>query len=73
MTLTAITQEPPRELAHRESDGLEVTLSWQPTTDRLTVCVRDHRRGAYFEIEPDASLALETFHHPYSYADSSLV
>ncbi len=73
MTVTAITHDPPRELAHRESDGLEVTLFWYPPTNRLTVCVRDHRHGAHFEIEPDARLALETFYHPYSYVDSSVV
>jgi len=57
-----------RELAHRSNDGIDVTLFWHADTDGLTVCVCDQRRGAYFEIEPDAGHALDAFHHPYSYA-----
>jgi hypothetical protein len=60
-----------RELAHRSNDGLDVTLFWHPGTDELTVCVCDTRRGAYFEIEPEKSNALDAFHHPYSYASLS--
>jgi hypothetical protein len=71
-TITRIPQ-PPRELAHRESDGLEVTLLWQPETDGLTVCVCDHKRGAYFVIEPEPSQGLDAFYHPYSYAANSVV
>jgi hypothetical protein len=62
-----------RELAHRSNDGLDVTLFWHPETDELTVCVCDQHRGAYFEIEPEASLALDVFYHPYSYAPLSSV
>jgi hypothetical protein len=62
-----------RELAHRSNDGIEVTLFWQPGTDVLTVCVCDERRGAYFEIEPEAKDALDAFYHPYSYASLSSV
>ena len=62
-----------RELAHRSNDGLDVTLFWHTHTDQLTVCVSDQRRGAYFEIEPEASEALDAFYHPYSYASLSFV
>jgi hypothetical protein len=62
-----------RELAHRSNDGIDVTLFWQPVTDELTVCVCDQRRGAYFEIEPEANDALDAFYHPYSYASLSSV
>ena len=72
MTLTAIRQQP-RELAYRVNDGLEVTLFWHPTTDELTVCVCDQRRGVYFEIHPEARLALDVFYHPYSYVGESHV
>jgi hypothetical protein len=60
-----------RELAHRSSGGIDVTLFWQPQTDELTVCVCDQRRGAYFEFEPEAEHALDAFYHPYSYAPLS--
>ena len=62
-----------RELAHRSNDGLDVTLFWHPDTDELTVCVCDQRRGAYFEIEPEANGALDAFYHPYAYASFSCV
>jgi hypothetical protein len=62
-----------RELAHRANDGIDVTLFWHPDTDELTVCVSDQRRGAYFEIEPEANRALDAFYHPYSYASLSCV
>ena len=60
-----------RELAHRSNDGIDVTLFWHPDTDALTVCVCDQRRGAYFEIEPEANGALDAFYHPYAYASFS--
>jgi hypothetical protein len=55
------------------NDGLEVTLFWYPATDEVAVCVRDCRRGAYFEPAPEQSNALDAFYHPYSYASSSVV
>jgi hypothetical protein len=39
----------------------------------VTVCVCDRRRGAYFEIEPEANDALDAFYHPCSYASLSCV
>jgi len=46
MTVTRLRRHRSQELAHRESDGLEVTLFWHPITDALTVCVCDQRRGS---------------------------
>lgn len=57
-----------RELSHRSNDGIDVTLYWHPALDELTVCVRDHRHGAYFEIRPQRHLALDVYNHPYAYA-----
>jgi hypothetical protein len=56
-----------RELAHRSSGGLNVTLFWDAETDELLVCVSDEPRGAYFEIHPERDLALDVFYHPYVY------
>jgi hypothetical protein len=70
MTVTTIAQ-PPQELAYRTGDGIEVTLYWRPQDDELSVCVSDHRRGAYFVIRPEPHLALDVFYHPYSYASAS--
>ena len=57
-----------REIAHRSSDGIEVVLFWHGQADRLTVAVTDDRTGAYFELDVEASQALDAFHHPYAYA-----
>jgi hypothetical protein len=38
-----------RELAHRSSAGVDVTLYWYPTLDELIVSVRDKRYCAHFE------------------------
>jgi hypothetical protein len=73
MTLTQISRHELRELAYRQSDGLEVTLFWQPDTDALKVCVCDHKDGAYFEIRPEPHEALAVFHHPYAYLAASEV
>jgi hypothetical protein len=58
-----------RELAHRSSAGVDVTLYWHPTLDELIVCVCDERHGAQFEVRPQRSLALDVYYHPYAYAD----
>ena len=58
-----------RELARRSSAGVDVTLYWHPTLDELTVCVRDQRHGAYFEIRAQRDLALDVYNHPYAYAE----
>ena len=58
-----------RELSHRSNGGIDVTLYWHPTLDELTVCVRDRRHGAYFEIRAQRDLALDVYNHPYAYAE----
>ena len=56
------------ELASRESNGIDVTLLWNPRTGELRICVSDARTGAYFELDAEPEKALDVFHHPYSYA-----
>ena len=58
-----------RELAHRSSAGVDVTLYWHATLDELIVSVRDTRHGAHFEIRPARDLALDVYHHPSASAD----
>jgi hypothetical protein len=66
MTATAITAR--RELAHRTSDGIEVTLFWSKAADRLTIGVVDTRSDEAIEFEVDGCAALDAFNHPYAYA-----
>jgi hypothetical protein len=57
-----------RELAQRQSGGVEVRLLWQPAVDRVDVSVRDSSTGAEFQIEVAPGDAIEAFYHPYAYA-----
>jgi hypothetical protein len=59
-----------RELAHRENDGVEVTLYWNQRSDALVVSVLDARTGDFFELEAPRESALDVFYHPYWYAAS---
>jgi hypothetical protein len=64
------TRESMRELAYRESDGLEVAPFWNESTDELYVSVRDTKTRSYFAIEAARDKALDVFYHPFSYAAS---
>jgi hypothetical protein len=66
MTATAFTER--RELAHRTSDGIEVTLFWSKPSDQITIAVVDTRSDDALEFDVDASDALDAFNHPYAYA-----
>lgn len=63
------------ELAHRSSEGMDVTLIWVhgAERDKAVVCVCDQREGAYFEIPTEDYLALEVYQHPFAYRDFSTV
>jgi hypothetical protein len=66
MTLTAHTGR--RELAHRTNDGIEVTLFWTKSTNRVSVEVLDSRSGETLDFDVDRHVALDAFRHPYVYA-----
>jgi hypothetical protein len=66
MTATAHTER--RELAHRTSDGIEVTLFWSKPSSRVTITVLDTRSDEALEFEVDGTAALDAFNHPYAYA-----
>ena len=66
MTLIARTER--RELAHRTSDGIEVTLFWSDSTNKITLEVLDSRSGERLGFDVDRHAALDAFNHPYMYA-----
>jgi hypothetical protein len=66
MTATAFCER--HELAHRISDGIEVTLFWTKPSARVTIAVVDTRSDEALEFEVDGSAALDAFNHPYAYA-----
>ena len=57
-----------RELAARESDGIQVMLLWHPGDNALTVSVEDARVGRGFQLAVAPDRALDAFYHPYAYA-----
>jgi hypothetical protein len=57
----------PRELDHRESDGVSVTLLWYEDSNRVTVHVVDSETGEELDLEVAGRDALDAFRHPYAY------
>lgn len=57
------------ELAHRNSNGLDVSLVWDRATDTVSVCVNDELYDQQFEIEVEPGTSpLAVFTHPFAYA-----
>ncbi len=56
-----------RELDRRCSDGIDVSLIWNPRTDRVSIHVVDARSGESFAFPVAAGDALTAFHHPYAF------
>jgi len=57
-----------KELAIRDSDGLTVSLLWDPATDAVKVTVADSRLEHGFELHVDGADALSAYHHPFALA-----
>jgi hypothetical protein len=57
-----------RELAARESDGINVLLLWHPRENELSVSVEDVRLGDCFHLAVAPDRALDAFYHPFAYA-----
>ena len=57
-----------KELAGRENEGLEISLLWNKSADRLKVAVADARLDEKFEFDVDGAQALAAFYHPFAYA-----
>lgn len=57
-----------RELAHRTSDGLEISLLWDPEDGSLGVLVVDGRLGVTLELPVRDESPLEVFYHPFAVA-----
>jgi hypothetical protein len=70
-TATAPTDR--RELPHRTSDGIEVTLSWSKPSNRVAIAVLDTRSDEALEFDVEGTAALDAFNHPYAYAAAQRV
>ena len=63
------TREPIRELAERRSNGTLMRLLWLQGTRELWVEVYEPDFDVPIVIPAEPERALETFRHPYAYAD----
>ena len=52
------------ELAHREQDGLEVTLLWDASLNQVSIEVVDQRNESILRAAVPGRLALNAFHTP---------
>lgn len=60
------------ELAGRQNEGLEVSLLWSKSANRVKVAVADSRQNEQFEFDVAGADALAAFNHPFAYAGDSL-
>jgi hypothetical protein len=61
-----------RELDHRATDGISVTMLWNVETNHMFVWVVEEPHAASFEFEVAGSEAAGAFHPPYAYAAQDL-
>jgi hypothetical protein len=67
MDIQALTTAKSRELAHRATSCVEVTLLWRKLDNVLTLRLVEVATGTEFEFGVRPEDALEAFNHPYAY------
>ncbi len=65
--LQPISRAKARELAHRVTSCVEVTLFWRKIDNALTLRLVEVATGIEFEFGVRPEDALEAFNHPYAY------
>jgi hypothetical protein len=60
-----------RELMHRSSNGIDVSLFWDEVGDTLTLEVYDAKDEDAFSLRVPRDRALDAFHHPYAYREAA--
>jgi len=63
----AIGRAKSRELAHRATSCVEVTLFWRKLDNALTLRLVEVETGIEFEFGVRPQDALDAFNHPYAY------
>jgi hypothetical protein len=56
-----------RELAHRVSAGMDVTLYWHAPDDRTSVVLSLHATEEVMEFTVARERSLDAFYHPFVY------
>ena len=67
MNVQAIERAKSRELAHRVTSCVEVTLLWRKLDNALTLRLVEAATGIEFEFTVQPEDALDAFNHPYAY------
>jgi hypothetical protein len=67
-TMSSRVLPPLVELAHRENDGIAITLVWDTRGDSRTVFVLDSRSVELLTVPVERHNALDVFYHPFAYA-----
>jgi hypothetical protein len=65
-----VTESDWRELTSRENDGLEVSLIWSKSANRVKVTVADLESDQEFEFDVPGADALDAFNHPFAFAST---
>jgi hypothetical protein len=63
----AIDRAKTRELAHRVTSSVEVTLLWRQVDNMVTLRLVEADTGIEFEFGVRPEDALDAFNHPYAY------
>jgi hypothetical protein len=66
-TKPATLQPRLRELAHRESSDVDVTLFWRPEDNSVLLLLVEVPTGVVFEVPINPEDAMAAFQHPYAY------
>jgi hypothetical protein len=67
MTIAAFTQIGRRELAHRLTGGLEVTLYWDARDNSTSIDVHQTATDETLSFPVPSERALDAFHHPFAH------
>ena len=59
-----------KELAGRQNEGLEISLLWSKSADRVKVTVVDSKFDEEFVLDVAGADALAAFNHPFAYLPS---
>ena len=67
MSIATPTPSTRRELARRESGGIEVTLYWDAHEDSVGLEVHHRATAETFSFPVAREEALDAFHHPFAH------
>jgi hypothetical protein len=68
MPPSVITLDMFEELDSRANDGIQVSLLWERTDNRLKVVIVETKTDELFELPVQAAEAIDVFRHPFAYA-----